>query len=65
MVARKEVQLSVAFVITEECIACGVCMDSCSAGAIEEGEEKYIITDECTECGTCVESCPVDAIKEV
>jgi NAD-dependent dihydropyrimidine dehydrogenase PreA subunit len=52
------------YVITDECVACGTCLDECSNGAIKEGEEKYTITDECIECGECVESCPTGAIVE-
>ncbi len=48
--------------ITEECIACGACLDECPEEAISEGEEIYIIDpDLCTDCETCVEVCPVDA----
>ena len=59
----KEV-MSVAYVITEECVACGTCAEECPAEAIEEGE-PYVINDEkCTECGSCFEACPVEAIIE-
>lgn len=54
-----------AYVITDDCVACGTCAEECPAGAIEEGEDKYVINqDLCTECGTCVEVCPNDAIIE-
>ncbi len=54
-----------AYVITEECVACGTCLDVCPADAIQEGEEKYTIDQEkCTECGSCVEVCPTEAIEE-
>lgn len=52
-----------AFRITDECLACGTCLDSCPNGAIEEGD-IYKITDACAECGTCVEACPTGAIIE-
>jgi ferredoxin len=56
---------SVAFVITEDCVACGTCGDECEANAIEEGEDIYVIDEEkCTECGTCIEVCPTEAIVE-
>ncbi|MDI6795012.1 MAG: 4Fe-4S binding protein [bacterium] len=52
-----------AYKITDECVACGVCIEECPADAISEGEEKYSIDPEaCTDCGTCVEVCPSDAI---
>lgn len=54
-----------AYVITDECVSCGTCMDECENDAISEGEEKYgIDQDKCTECGNCVEACPVEAIVE-
>ena len=53
-----------AFKITDECTACGTCLEECPAEAIKEGD-MYVITDECTECGTCVDACPAGAIVEV
>lgn len=54
-----------AFKITEECLACGVCADECPNGAISEGEEIFVIDqDACSECGTCVDTCPNSAIVE-
>ncbi|MFC1692934.1 DUF362 domain-containing protein [Candidatus Latescibacterota bacterium] len=53
-----------AHVISEECISCGSCVDSCPVEAISEGEEKYTIdSDTCTDCSTCVDECPVEAIS--
>ncbi|MBI4725638.1 4Fe-4S binding protein [candidate division TA06 bacterium] len=52
------------FVIGDECIACGSCVDSCPNGAIVEGEDKFEITEDCVDCGACVDACPVNAIKE-
>ncbi|MDY0269821.1 DUF362 domain-containing protein [Trichloromonas sp.] len=48
--------------ITDECIACGACADTCPVGAIVEAGDKYKITDDCTECGACADVCPVGAI---
>ena len=44
-----------AYVITDECIACGSCEDECPVEAISEGEDKYVIDAKlCTD--------PVEAI---
>ena len=53
-----------AYKITDECVACGTCVEECPAEAIEEGEPYVINEEKCTECGTCVETCPVEAIVE-
>jgi NAD-dependent dihydropyrimidine dehydrogenase PreA subunit len=52
-----------AYKITDECVACGTCIDACPSDAIEEGD-IYKITDACAECGACVEACPTGAIIE-
>ena len=44
-----------AYVIGDDCIACGTCIDECPAGAISEGEKYSINPDACTECGTCAD----------
>ena len=51
--------------ITDECIACGSCIDECPVEAISESDPIYKIdADACTDCGTCVEACPTGAIIE-
>lgn len=53
-----------AYVITDECIACGACEGECPVEAISEGDDKYIIDpDICTDCGACADICPVEAIE--
>ncbi|MBQ9913567.1 MAG: 4Fe-4S binding protein [Clostridia bacterium] len=54
-----------AYVITDECIACGSCASDCPVEAISEGDGKFVIdADTCIECGACAGSCPVEAIVE-
>ena len=52
-----------AYVITDECIACGACEDECPVVAVSCREDEYVIdADLCTDCGACVDVCPVEAI---
>ncbi len=50
--------------ITEECMTCGTCVESCLVGAIVESGEIYVISEDCTDCRVCVDTCPVDAIVD-
>lgn len=57
-----------AFKITDDCTACGLCEEECPNNAISEGEEIFVIDpDLCTECvgfydsQQCAEVCPMDA----
>lgn len=53
-----------AYVINEDCISCGSCVDACPVNAISEGSERYEIDAEtCIDCGACASQCPVDAIS--
>ncbi|MGL6297910.1 MAG: 4Fe-4S binding protein [Methanobacteriaceae archaeon] len=50
--------------ISENCISCGTCKDSCVTGAIYENKSKYTIDYYyCGECGRCYEKCPNNAIR--
>ena len=52
-----------AHTISEECINCGACDDSCPVNAISEaGDKRAIDADTCIDCGACVDTCPVNAI---
>ncbi len=50
-----------AYVINDECIACGACEAECPVGAIAAGDKYVINADECIGCGACADTCPVGA----
>ena len=52
-----------AYVIGDDCIQYGTCIDECPVGAISVGEKYSIDPDTCTECGTCADVCPSEAIS--
>ena len=54
-----------AYFITDACVKCGICADSCPTGIITEGDDKYVIdADQCVDCGTCEAECPNEAIVQ-
>ena len=53
-----------AYVITDDCIACGTCIDECPSGAISEGDIYVIDASACIDCGACDATCPTGAIVE-
>jgi len=55
-------QEKMAHVITDDCIACGTCIDECPDNAISEGDIYKIDPELCTDCGSCVDVCPSEAI---
>ena len=52
-----------AYKISDECTACGTCIDECPVDAISEGDIYVIDPELCTDCGSCAEVCPVEAIS--
>ena len=53
-----------AYVISDDCVACGTCERECPVGAISMGEEHYVIdADACLDCGSCAAVCPTEAIS--
>ena len=51
------------YLITNNCVACGICIDECPVGAISEGDIYVIDGDTCVRCGVCASVCPNDAIE--
>jgi len=49
--------------VTDDCVGCGVCLESCFVGAIRLVDDTAEIGDECRGCGRCVEVCPERAIS--
>ncbi len=52
-----------AYVITELCDGCGICVQTCPSNAITKQDEKARINPfMCTGCGACIPVCPKEAI---
>jgi ferredoxin len=57
-----------AYKITEDCTACGICLPECPNSAISEGDPYVIDPSKCNECEgfhdvpQCKDVCPVDAV---
>ena len=52
---------------TEDCSACGICVDACPEGVLElVGDVAAAVNeDDCTACAACMEECPMGAITEI
>jgi ferredoxin len=49
--------------VTEQCVGCGTCVDTCFVGAIHLVNGRAVRSDECRGCGRCVDACPHQAIE--
>ena len=50
----------------DECISCGVCVDTCPCGVLELQDVATVVDeDSCAACGACQEACPAGAITEI
>ncbi|HVP04179.1 MAG TPA: 4Fe-4S binding protein [Dehalococcoidia bacterium] len=51
------------YIISSDCMDCGVCEFMCPEGAIFEAKNQFVIRkDACNGCGICVPYCPARAI---
>lgn len=49
--------------VTDDCIKCSSCVETCFVDAITLTKDKAVIGDACRGCGRCVQECPENAIK--
>lgn len=51
--------------VDENCIGCGLCVESCPVEAISLIDNKASIDAElCIECASCIDICPLEAIHK-
>ncbi len=61
--SEADISLDKAFINTELCMKCGVCVDECNYDAIEtSGDEYKVLEVSCQGCGKCAAICPTNAI---
>lgn len=60
-------KLPMTYKITENCIGCGACQESCVEQAIHQGKDGkyYIRYMDCDDCGICYTKCPQPGVAMV
>jgi len=52
------------WISTDDCVACGVCVEECPVGAISmDGQAAVIDEKACIRCGKCHDICPEEAVR--
>ena len=51
--------------LSHDCVACGVCADTCPIGAIviDRGIRAVVDKKKCVGCGKCAAACPAGVIS--
>ena len=55
------------YVISDGCVSCGTCADTCPNGAIDMNDDlgRYAIdAGKCVDCGSCADACPMSCIAQ-
>lgn len=51
--------------VDDNCVGCGLCVESCPVEAIYLIDNKAVINKEiCIDCASCVDVCPLEAIHQ-
>ena len=52
---------------TDECSACGICIDICPQDVLEIVRDAATVVneDDCIGCGECMEECPMGSIEDI
>jgi heterodisulfide reductase subunit A len=58
-----ELEPTSAYVDSEKCIKCKLCVETCPKKAISVKSPAYVDEAACKGCGSCAAACPVDAIN--
>jgi electron transfer flavoprotein alpha subunit len=60
---RNSKGIEIAEILSDQCIACQICLGECPVGAIDLMDGvAHIDAEVCIGCGKCAEVCPVDAV---
>ena len=66
-VVIKEETMAHPIISEDECVGCGICVDSCPQGVLDiaGGAVAVVNEDNCIACGDCLEDCPMCAITDI